>query len=265
MFQKLFWCLLLTVGATLPARAQGPPITADKPIMLGSKTFVVKTLTEYRRSGHGDFLYAPLMLHYVSSPKFITALHLPAVRFQHNHETLGNDNGWSLGDIRLMNKYQFFRRDQRGKTLRMVVKNVTALPTGDNLFENDFSRDIWQTYLGWVLGYETLKYGLSYELGYNTAFGIPEDEIRHKIGIGLPLLKPVYPVNQINLYFEYQQNLMPQFEGWGHQILYAQGIQYAKGRVTVEAAVQVPLLQNDAIPEFHRRRYSLLFGTRYIL
>ena len=263
MSVKYLWCLLLCVGATLTLPAQGPPITADKPIMLGSKTFVVKTLTEFRRAGHGDFLYAPLMLHYVSNPKIISAVHLPLVRFEHNHETIGNGAGWSLGDIRVMNKYQFYRRDGKGKTLRMVAKNVTALPTGDNLFENDFSRNVWQTYVGGVLGYETLKYGLSYELGYNHVFGVPEDEIRNKFGIGLPLLKPVYPVNQINLYFEYQQNIMPQ--SGGHQVLYAQGVQYAKGRVTVEAAVQVPLLQNDRIPEFHKRRYSLLFGTRYIL
>ena len=261
--KKFLGVLAVIAVVATGSYAQGPPITADKPIMIGSKTFIAKTLTEYRRAGHGDFLYAPLMLHYVINPDLLVAVHTPLVRFQHNHETIGNDSGWELGDIKLLTKYQFYRRDQRSKTFRMVIKSLQTFPTGAKLFEQDFSNGQWQSYFAWVFGYETLKYGISHELGYNIVYGSRDDEIRHKLGFGLPLLKPVYPVNQINLYFEYEQKYLPASNGYA--VLYAQGLQYAKGRVTVEAAVQVPLYQNDDIPFFHQRRYSLLFGSRFIL
>ena len=43
--------------------AQGPPITADKPIMLGGGSFTTKTLLEIRNTERGTAVYAPLMLH----------------------------------------------------------------------------------------------------------------------------------------------------------------------------------------------------------
>jgi len=77
----------------------------------------------------------------------------------------------------------------------------------------------------------------------------------------LPLLKPAYPVNQINLYFEYQNSWFTELNEY--MLLYAQGIQYAKGRLTVEASVQFPLVQKlDVVSE---RDFSIFLGTRVIL
>ena len=45
-------------------------------------------------------------------------------------------------------------------------------------------------------------------------------------------------------------------------LLYAQGIQYAKGRITVETAIQFPLVQT--ISEEEKRDYSLFLGTRFV-
>ncbi len=69
-----------------------------------------------------------------------------------------------------------------------------------------------------------------------------------------------YPVNQLNLYFEYNGNYL--VENGTYELLYAQGIQYAFKRLTVETAIQTPLIQSNNLPD--QRKYSLFIGTRYV-
>jgi len=239
-------------------RAQGPPITADKPIMLGGNTVIVKTLTEIRNTTQGTFTKIPLMLHYLPSANTLVAVHIPWTHF--NFDLENSNEGGSLGDIGILGKYQFYRKDGKAKTYRMVLKTYQTLPTGEAFGPLEISSGTYQSYLAWVTGYETIKYGLSTEVGYNMVPDGNFDEARLKLGVGLPLLKPVYPVNQINLYFEYAMN-------WRHvqdafEILYAQGIQYAKGRLTLEAAVQIPIHQQGT--GIFGLKSNLLLGTRYI-
>ncbi|MEO1436447.1 MAG: hypothetical protein AAFV80_12980, partial [Bacteroidota bacterium] len=165
-----------------------------------------------------------------------------------------------FGRIGTWLEYQFFRKDKTGKTLRMVAKTLQTLPTGKNLGINDISLGEYQSYQAYVIGYETIKYGISGEVGYNLVPGTRTDEFRVKAGFGLPLLKPVYPVNQLNLYFEYTSNWFPELQNY--ELLYAQGIQYAIKRLTMEIAVQLPLSQTG--PENQNLIYSLFLGTRYV-
>jgi len=239
--------------------SQGPPITGDKPIMLSGGTMLVKTLTEIRHTNEGKFTKAPIMVHYIFSNKFLMAAHVPHVSYKFDNPEMGEGSG--LGDVQVMAKYQLFRNDNTGKTLRVVAKTVQNLPTGEKLGIEGMSTGEYESYQAFVLGYETIKYGLGMELGYNVApNGYQGNEVIHKFGVGLPLLKPVYPVNQINLYFEYQQSWFPKIEAY--QLFYAQGIQYAIDQFTFEAAVQVPLVQD--IAEINKRKYSILLGTRYV-
>ena len=47
-----------------------------------------------------------------------------------------------------------------------------------------------------------------------------------------------------------------------YQLFYAQGIQYAKGNVTIEASIQFPLIQQiDALPKL---KQSVFIGSRHI-
>jgi len=176
------------------------------------------------------------------------AVHVPLVTYDFSD----GDSGQALGDIEILAKYQFYRKDGTGKTFRVVAKTLHTLPTGPSLNVDGISTGNYHGYLGVVAGYESIKFGISNELGFNldpsddldelrhkVGFGL--DELRHKVGFGLPLLPSVYPVKQINLYFEYQNSWFTTANEY--MLLYAQGIQYAIGRITVEAAVQVPLVQ----------------------
>jgi len=250
--------ILISIAISNKGLAQGPPITADKPIMLGGNTKLIKTLSEYRKTEQGDFLSIPIMFHYLPSSNTLIGLHVPYVNYTID-ENISGEN--TIGDVAILAKYQFYRKDQMGKTFRIVAKTLQTLPTGQKLGVDGISTGEYQSYQGIVAGYESIKYGISNELGYNLVPGQNNDEIRYKLGFGLPLKKSTYPVNQINLYFEYQNSWFIERDNF--LMLFAQGIQYAKGRLTVEAAVQVPLIQN--LPENLNRKYSIFFGTRYIL
>ncbi len=72
-----------------------------------------------------------------------------------------------MADIKIMGKYQFFRKDGTGKTFRMVAKTFQTLPTGKELDLMELSTGKYAGYYGIVAGYESLKYGISNEIGYN--------------------------------------------------------------------------------------------------
>ena len=237
------------------AQAQGPPITADKPIMLGGGSFTTKTLTEIRKTERGTFVYVPLMLHYLPSSNSLVAVHLPYI----NYDIENGSSGSSIADIKILGKYQFFRKDATGKTFRVVAKTLQNLPTGETLDVMELSTGKYSGYYGIIAGYETLKYGISNEIGYNWMPGGTLDEFRYKLGFGLPLLKPQYPNNQINLYFEYTNSWLVERD-W-YQLLYAQGIQYARKNITFDLAVQVPLV-ND-VDSGRKLSHSIFLGTRF--
>ena len=146
------------------------------------------------------------------------------------------------------------------KTFRLVVKTLQTLPTGKSLNVEGISTNDYQSYFGIVAGYESIKYGISNEIGFNIRPSNDMDEFRYKLGFGLPLLKSTYPVNQINLYFEYQNSWFSAINEF--MMLYAQGIQYAKGRLTIETAIQLPLIQS--VSEEKERNFSIFIGTIYV-
>lgn len=246
--------VVVVVFAFAKAYSQGPPITADKPIMLGGKSFTMKTLTEIRNTERGTILYTPVMLHYLPTANSLIALHIPYTNY-----SLNDVSGSGLADMKIMGKYQFYRKDGTGKTFRMVAKTLQTLPTGDDIDVIDIATGRYAGYYGIVSGYETLKYGISTEVGYNWMPDGTLDEFRAKLGFGLPLLKPQYPNKQLNLYFEYNSVWLHERD-W-YQLLYAQGIQYALKTVTFDLAVQLPLIQQ--VDDGRNLNYSVFLGTRY--
>ncbi|TLP82773.1 hypothetical protein [Maribacter sp. ACAM166] len=253
--KNIVWLLAMIVSGVRFVEAQGPPITADKPIMLGSGSYTVNSLIEIRHTEMGDFSYVPIMLDYILTPNTSVAIQFPYIKY----DIKNGASGSSLADIKIIGKYQFFRKDGTGKTFRMVAKTLQTLPTGKELDVMELSTGKYAGYYGIVAGYESLKYGISNELGYNWVPDGSLDALTHKIGLGLPLLKPQYPNKQVNLYFEYTNTWLVERD-W-YQLLYAQGIQYARKNVTFDLAVQVPLV-NDMDAD-RKLKYSLFLGSRY--
>jgi len=239
--------------------AQGPPIITDKPIMIGEKRIVIKTLSRVEVREDAVFFKIPLMGHYVIKPNLLVAAHLPLAGYniiEHGHE----HNKTGLGDINVQMKYQFFRWDKSSKTARAALKVQQYFPTGFNSSNYEISLGEWQTFAGITFGYEALRYGLGANIGYHYVAG-DDDLFHYKISTGLPLMPLVYPPKQINLYFEYDGEINVQTGN--HSLFMAQGIQYAIKRITFETAVKFPIFQQE--PEKERQKYTLLFGTRFII
>ena len=239
--------------------AQGPPITADKTIMLAPGNLVIKTLTQFRKTEVGDFLKIPLMGHYIVNKNLLVGVHLPFVQSSIRKDGATELSSFDLGDIELLGKFQFYRKDQMGKTFRVAAKTLQTLPTGQAFGIDEIQTKQYQSYVGIIAGYETIKYGISNEIGYNIVPDSNNGELRYKLGFGLPILKPVYPVKQINIYFEYDSHWFVQTDQYLLQ--YAQGIQYAIKRLTIEAAVQFPLVQTSKLLQ---RDLSVYVGSRYV-
>ncbi len=251
----IYWLTVILVLSTDFSVAQGPPITSDKPIMLGAGSFTARTLAEIRNTERGTFAYVPVAISYLPSSNTMIGVAIPYL----NYDIENGDSGSSLADIKITGKYQFFRKDATGKTFRVVAKTVQTLPTGEDLDLMDLSVGKYAGYYGVVAGYETLKYGISNELGYNSMPDGSMDEFRYKLGFGLPLLKPQYPNKQINLFFEYTNSWLVERD-W-YQLLYAQGIQYARKNTTFDLAIQVPLVSD--VDTGRKLQYSLFLGSRF--
>ena len=251
---NLFKCIGLFLIVHQNILAQGPPIIGDKPIMLGSNSWVFRTLSELRNTEKGEYLKTPVIAHFLPSSKTLIGIHLPFIKPMSN----GNKKDYFIGDIELIGKYQFYRKDETGKTLRLLLKTIQTLPTGKELNLMRMSMGKYANYIAVLAGYESVKIGIINELGFNYQPNFNNDEIRYVLSIGVPLLKPSYPVKQINLFFESQNSW---FVKKGNYLnLFAPGIQYAKGRMTLETSYQFPLFQNIE----NKRKNSIFLGGRYI-
>lgn len=253
---KIFiWIGFFLLFGYVNVLAQGPPIINDKAIMLGSGSFTVRSLTEIRTTERGRFVYIPFNATYLPTSNTLVGVNIPFVNYNFDD----GRNGGGIADIQVQGKYQFIQKDGTGKTFRVLAKTTQTVPTGESLDLINISTGYYQGYYGFVGAYETLKYGITTEFGYNW---IPEgtlDEFKFNLGFGLPLLKPQYPNKQLNLFFEYANSWVNQ-RGW-YQLLYAQGIQYALKTVTFDVAVQIPIV-ND-VDAGRALRYGLFFGGRY--
>jgi len=259
MLKHIAVLLLLAAWAT-GVWGQGPPITLDKPIMLGEKKGTVRTFAKIADNAVYDFTAFVLDADYNFTNNLAMAAEVPLV-FQKQGETIG------LGDIGLSAKYQFFRKDGMGKTIRIAAKAKNMFRTGKRLETPTLGMGHNMTYLGILAARESLKLGTQAEFGY--AAMPSASHLNHwlyKLGFGLPLLKPVYPVNQINLYFELEGMNLPKHHGisrFGYY--YAQGLQYAQGKFTFDLSVQFPISQQfHGTPTFERKLWTLV-GARMII
>ncbi len=223
--------------------------------MLGGRSFTIRTLSEVRNTERGTSFYVPAMFHYLPTSNSLVAVHIPFVTYDFED----GPSESTLADIEIIGKYQFFRKDATGKTFRIAAKTIQNLPTGDEVDLIRQSTGVYEGYYGVVSGYETLKYGISTEIGYNWVPDATLDELRAKLGFGLPLLKPQYPNKQINLFFEYASIWL--YERDWYQLLYAQGVQYAGKNITFDLALQLPLVQDIAANR--ELNYSVFLGARY--
>ena len=253
---KSYIFLMILLLAT-PLWSQGPPIRTDKPIMLGQSKGTVRTFYQYFRSDETHYHLIPLMIDYNIRNNIEVGIELPFAALSDNERT----EGFKTGDLSLRAKYQFIRKDEMGKTFRMAAKAVSMIPTGRDKEAPMVGMGSYQTSVGLLAGMESLKYGVVGEMGFNHMGSIHPNFWNANLAFGLPLLKPIFPVRQVTLYFEYEGKWFPQDDGYA--IYYAQGIQYAYKSYALELSIQMPLVQ--VVHPFFRRDIALMIGGRFVI
>lgn len=227
--------------------------------MLGEKKGTLRPYLKLANNAQRDFTALIIEGDYNVSNSFAIGAELPLVYEQRDKA--------GLGDVSLMAKYQFFRKDGMGKTVRIAAKGKQTFATGRDAETMTFGMGHAMSYIGILAARESLELGTQFEIGYGF---VPTNErlsqLSYKLGFGLPLLEPTYPVKQVNLYFETEGFNLRSFEGdaqYGYY--YSQGLQYAIGRYTYDLSVQFPLTQKLNGSPGMERRISALIGMRVIL
>jgi hypothetical protein len=256
--KKNIIALLLCVATSFGVLAQGPPITLDKPIMLGEKKGTVRPMFKIINSDVTAFKAFIVDADYNFTNSLATMIEVPL--------TFGAvDVKPGLGDIALGLKYQFYTKNGMGKTFRVAAKAKNMFATGKKLETPIIGMGHNMTYVGILAARESLKFGIQAELGYNI---IPEATnlggLDYKLGFGLPCFEAVYPVEQLNLYFEFEgMNLPKRLDQKQYAYYYAQGIQLAKGIYTYDLSLQVPIKQEVTFSL--QRNFLVLLGMRVII
>lgn len=260
MKNNSFLVCLAWAWTTTGALAQGPPIQLDKPIMLGENKGTVRPMLKIVDNTVHDFTAFILDADYNFTNDFAVAAELPVVFGAH-------EAGTTLGDVGVSAKYQFYRKDGMGKTTRIAVKAKNMFATGKPRETPTLGMGHNMTYVGILAARESLRVGIQAEAGYSAMPSAPHlSHWLYKLGFGLPLLKPAYPVNQVNLYFEFEgMNLPTHFGAGQYGYYYAQGLQYARGIVTFDLSVQFPLAQSfHGVSTFERKLWTLV-GMRVVI
>ena len=257
MYQKNLYLLLLVIGAHLMF-AQGPPILLDKPIMLGANKGTIRPFAKILNQQVHDFTAFVLEADYNISNQIAIGAEIP---------TSHHLNKLSLGDLTFMAKYQFYKKDGTAKTTRVAIKAKQMFATGKSLETMILGMGHPMTYLGFSGAKESLKLGIQSELGYYFSPSASHlNFFTAKAGFGLPLLKPTYPVKQINLYLESEATIAQSHAGQSQYGIYiAPGIQYAKGIYTFDFSYQLPITQRFHHLTTYQKHSSIFIGTRVII
>jgi len=240
------------------ANAQGPPIFTETPIMLGLEGRGIRTFGKYISKKNVKVYMQPIAIPFNITPKWQVGGAVPLV----NKVPNGLDSRFGLGDVKLFTKYQLHKKDGKGKTFRTLIKLTESFPTGNTSKIPSIGSGAYQTTFGLVSGYITLKYGIYGEIAYDfTSNGLP-DNLIYNVAFGYPLLPQKYPPKQINLFLEFNGNLIT--DNGSNSLFISPGVQYIAGkRLLLETGIQLPLIED--VPDAQKTNFMYTLGTRILI
>ena len=164
-----------------------------------------------------------------------------------------------VADLRFFGKYRFWEKDLPGETYRWSALGGVEVPT----YDEPFSSDSWDPFLGTVWTYQSLEWGLDLDAvwQFNTGAGVfRHDALSYDLAYTYVLLTGQTLDEkfwQLGSVFELNGTYIT--DG-SHLVYAAPGIQLALERMIVEASLQLPVvrdLKNAAEPDF-----TFVVGTR---
>jgi hypothetical protein len=277
---KLRMVLLIILYPLSVATAAAAPITFNTALPVGKGEFVNREQLVLTRSGRdpsgadrkvrGNALVS--VLAYGISGKLTLFGVLPYIDKELSFPAPGagsvNRSSRGIGDTSIFLRYTLHQNDQRGSTFRLAVFGGVKMPTG-----NDNQADMlgllppplqsgsgsWDGFGGLVTTWQTLEFQVDAQLSYavktrannfnagNEARLDGSFQYRlfpRELLSGVPAY--VYGVLETNLVYRDKNTFMGQADrnSGGVALFLAPGIQYVTRRFILEAAVQVPVVQN---------------------
>ncbi|MBL4756040.1 MAG: hypothetical protein JKY52_20905 [Flavobacteriales bacterium] len=238
--------------------AQGPPIFTETPIMLGLDGGGVRTFGKYISKENTTVYMHPIAIPFNISSKWQVGAVIPFAYKKPN----GLKDQFGLGDISVFTKHQLFQKDGKGKTFRTLIKLTETFPSGNSTGLPQLGTGAWQTTLGIISGYITLKYGLYAEVAYNlTSDGLP-DKLLYNTAFSYPLLPQQYPPKQINVSIELNGTYI--VENSSNYLFISPGAQWIAGkRFLLETGLQLPLIED--VPDGQKTNFMYTLGTRILI
>jgi outer membrane putative beta-barrel porin/alpha-amylase len=259
--QKIIWSASVCIFSLLLSfntQAQGPPIFTETPIMLGLDGGGVRTFGKYIFKENATVYVHPVAIPFNINSKWQVGGIVPFVKKAPKEL----DNRFGLADVKLFAKYQVHQKDGKGKTFRTLIKLTESLPTGNTSDAPPLGSGDYQTTIGLVSGYITIKYGIYGEVAYNlTSNGLP-DNLIYNLAFGYPLLPQKYPPKQINLFLELNGNLLTDTNS--NSLFISPGVQYIVGkRLLFETGIQLPIVED--MPDAQKTNFMYTLGTRVLI
>ncbi len=275
----LFFFLFIATLCLTAGQASGAPITFNTALPVAKHDGIVRLQTKYIRST-GDsttkdreisVLAVPLVLVYGVTSKVTLFGIIPYLDKELKVNTpkgrvSRGDTG--AGDATFLGRYTLYQRDRRGETIRLSPFAAIKAPLGNDNERDGLGRltqplqlgsGSWDYTLGSIFTWQTLKWQVDASVSYrfNTRanafrFG---DEARLDISYqyrlfprrlmsGLPAF--VYAVLESNLSYKYKDKAGPtdDMDSGGTTWFLSPGIQYVTRQIVLEAALQVPIVQD---------------------
>ncbi|PHS64036.1 MAG: hypothetical protein COB12_08610 [Flavobacterium sp.] len=235
---------------------QGPPITVETPIMLGLEGSGIRTFGKIISKENATIYVQPIVVPYNISTKFQVGGIFPIKVFNPN----GADAVGGFGDLSVFAKYQLYKKDGTAKTFRILAHAKQTFPTGKTSATPPLGTDLYQTYIGLIVGRISSAIGFYSNFGYTIT---PEtDNFIYNFSVSVPLLEQKYPQKQLNTFLELNGKYLIDPEV--HTLFLSPGLQFIPGRrILFETSFQIPILQENI--STNRTNYMLLIGTRFLI
>ncbi len=238
--------------------SQGPPITAETPVMLGLEGSGIRTFGRFISKENTNIYVQPIGIPYNITPKFQIGGIFP---FKFITPKGAETNG-GIGDITLFTKYQLYKIDGKAKTFRILANLKQSFPTGKTSSTPKISSEIYQTYVGLIIGKISTAIGIYGDFGFNITSNGATDNFLYNFSVGIPLLPQKYPQKQINTFLEFNGNYV--IDPKIHTIFVSPGLQFIPGRrILFETSFQIPIVQENITA--NKTHYMVLVGTRFLI
>jgi len=277
-YSRLNGLLLLMLWLGVSSAGWSAPITFNTALPVAKDEFVFRELFVVNQSGHDPgaadrnriVWSAASVLGYGVTGKLAVFGVLPYVN--KNVDLTVSDqrrsrNADGLGDISLFSRYTLYQRDWPGRTLRVAPFAGFKAPTGKDDERNSLGQlppsiqpgsGSWDAFGGIVTSYQTLDYEVDGQISYRgngKANGFEAgDQVRLDASLQYRLWPEIltgavpgflYGVLESNLLYREKNRFNSQTDpnSGGTQWFLTPGLQYVTRRWVLEAAVQIPVLQ----------------------